>query len=435
MTNYKQLEIEFTKNGTVYNDAQVTSLLAVLPDATDVFVASHGWNNDVAEARDLYDKLFTSVSNVVGTKIIKRMADRKFIVARIFWPSKKFDDEDLIPGGGAASASVENTATLLKLLERLKDDPTRLGTSEKNWIRTQTLSRAQELVPNLQNNELDRREYVLLLRSILDTSQAEPDDGSSEFFGEDPEALFKSLTGDVQAPHGPDLGGATSVHRSGAAASVNDLFGGILGAARRIANYATYFEMKQRAGIVGASGLAPLIQRIRGANPSIKVHLVGHSFGGRLVTAAASRLSLREKVTTVTLLQAAFSHNGIAAKFDGQHDGAFRNVIAAVSGPILITHTKNDAAVGIAYPLASRFSRDQASAIGDENDPYGGMGRNGAQHTPEAIFGRLEDVGGRYQFVKGNVYNLKADNFISSHGDVTGHQVAYAILNAVNAVD
>jgi hypothetical protein len=40
-----------------------------------------------------------------------------------------------------------------------------------------------------------------------------------------------------------------------------------------------------------------------------------------------------------------------------------------VSGPILITHTKNDKAVGIAYPLASRNPRDLASALGDEMTP------------------------------------------------------------------
>ena len=62
----------------------------------------------------------------------------------------------------------------------------------------------------------------------------------------------------------------------------------------------------------------------------------------------------------MTLLQAAFSHNGFAVKFDHKHDGAFRTVLGEkrVAGPVLITHTKNDKAVGIAYPLASRIARD-----------------------------------------------------------------------------
>ena len=41
------------------------------------------------------------------------------------------------------------------------------------------------------------------------------------------------------------------------------------------------------------------------------------------------------------LLQAAFSHNGLAEKFDGTNDGAFRTVLRdrRISGPLLITHT------------------------------------------------------------------------------------------------
>ncbi len=50
-----------------------------------------------------------------------------------------------------------------------------------------------------------------------------------------------------------------------------------------------------------------------------------------------------------------------------------------VKGPILVTHTKNDKAVGVAYPLASRISGDKTAAFGDENDKFGGLGRNGAQ--------------------------------------------------------
>lgn len=136
---------------------------------------------------------------------------------------------------------------------------------------------------------------------------------------------------------------------------------------------------------------------MRQTKKDLRVHLVGHSFGGRLVTAAAHLLPAKTPAVSLTLLQSAYSHNGLGEKFDGSYDGAFRELVSdkRISGPILITHTKNDYAVGIAYPLASGISRDQAAAFGDENDPYGGMGRNGAQHTPEALgcAGDLRDVG------------------------------------------
>jgi esterase/lipase superfamily enzyme len=224
---------------------------------------------------------------------------------------------------------------------------------------------------------------------------------------------------------------------AGGAAGLGDLLNGVKAAARRIANFVTYYEMKQRAGTVGRTGLAPVLRQLRERAPAMRLHLVGHSFGGRLVTAAAHALPDRTAAVTMALLQAAFSHNGLASRFDGKNDGAFRDVMAQarISGPIVITHTKNDRAVGIAYPLASRLSRDQAAAMGDRDDPYGGMGRNGAQHMgSEAQDGDLLAVGYSYDFAPGRVFNLKADEFIKDHGDVAGEQVAYALLHVARMV-
>ena len=218
--------------------------------------------------------------------------------------------------------------------------------------------------------------------------------------------------------------------------AIFDTADGVKAAARRLANYVTYLTMKERAGTVGLGGVGALLGLIRAKNSVIKIHLVGHSFGGRLVTAAASTFAPGTPDVSMTLLQAAYSHNGLGANYDGKkHDGFFRSVLKdkRISGPVLITHTKNDWAVGIAYPLASRVSRDTAAAIGDENDPYGGMGRNGAQHTPEVAtpLGTLLPLGRKYALKPGKVHNLRADDYINDHGDVTGPEVAYAFLNGM----
>jgi pimeloyl-ACP methyl ester carboxylesterase len=193
--------------------------------------------------------------------------------------------------------------------------------------------------------------------------------------------------------------------------------------------------MKERAGLVGKTGVADVLRQFRQHLPQIKIHLIGHSFGGRVVTAVADALGPQVKVNSLTLLQAAYSHNGLAEKFDGEHDGYFRKVVAEqkVGGPILITHTKNDKAVGIAYPLASRIAHEKAAALfGDANDPYGGMGRNGAQFTPEVGEEHvLRAAGGQYVFQAGTIYNLNSDQIIQDHSDICKEEVAHVVLSAV----
>lgn len=433
-------EIEFTRDGDVFDYGQVEAALEALPELTDLLVLSHGWNNDMAEARELYGELLKSVEQVLGADIVPGLAGRKLGAVCVFWPSKRFADEDLIPGGGAASASAQDNEALIRLLDEMKHNPVRLGGAEIDAVREANLSRAQELIPELESDPDARKEYVFRLRTVLDASATHVDDGSEEFFTVAPEELFEKLKGGVGAPVGRSATGAARVSAIGGAASLDDLLSGFGAAARRIANFTTYLEMKERAGRVGRVGLASVLLRFRERRRDLRLHLIGHSFGGRLVTAAAHALPPRTPSLTLALLQAAYSHNGLAENFDQHgHDGAFRQLISEkrASGPVLITHTKNDRAVGIAYPLASRFSRDPAAALGDENDPYGGMGRNGAQHTPEAqgLAGELRalDVGKTYDFKAGGIYNLRADQFIADHSDVTGQQVAYAVLHAIAA--
>jgi hypothetical protein len=439
--DFPYVEVEFTKDGQVFQPLQVDRAVSTLRGAaaSDVLVLAHGWNNDIADARALYERFAQNVSEARSAGLIPSVAGRMLLVVGVLWPSKKFTDAELIPGGGAATAAPQNTAAVLALLDELKNDPVRLGQPSVDPARSAALDRAKTLVPRLEADVAAREEFVRLLRSVIDAAHAHAEDGSDAFFELDPKELFAELSQPVVAPSATGGGGAASV--TGGAAGLNDFFGGIIGAARRLANFTTYFQTKVRAGVVGSTGVASLVRRLRQAHPPARIHLVGHSFGGRLVTATAAGLDPDTPGVTLTLLQAAYSHNGLASRFDGVHDGFFRDVIALrrVSGPIVITHTKNDRAVGIAYPLASRIAHDKAAALGDANDPYGGMGRNGAQKTAEVATAptRLLDLdevqAAPYDLRPGMIYNLNADSFIADHSDVCSHQVACALLGVVAA--
>ena len=445
-------DVEFTKDGDVFQQPQADALLAGLGPITDLLVLSHGWNNDKADASQLYDELLGNIDKLLDLRsqppasvpaplrdFVDRLRDRNFAAVRIFWPSKRFTDADLIPGGGAASAAAEtqNAAAVNRILDRLKDDPHQLGGEERDPARVAAMDSAKALVPQLATTDA-KKEFIRLLRSILDRSMEEKDDASAGFFAVDAETLFQNAQAPVVAPAAPGDGvGGGSGLGNGGATGLGDLLSGVQAAARRIANFATYYQMKSRAGTVGSKGVADLLGRIRAAKPAIRIHLVGHSFGGRLVTAAAYGLPANTDLITMSLLQAAFSHNGLSNGFgEDKEKGFFRALVdeKRISGPVIITHTKNDKAVGIAYPLASRIAGQNAAAMGDQNDPYGGMGRNGAQNTKEADNQfTLGLPGTSYSFEKGKIHNISSD-LIQDHGDVRRIEVAYAILSAAGSI-
>ena len=275
------------------------------------------------------------------------------------------------------------------------------------------------------------------LRSLMDPGAAGKEDASDIFLKMDPNDLFHRLNIPANAVDAsiPKTGKALALAPAGAviatghAAGLLDIFKGATAAGSNAASYLSYFMMKQRAGAVGTNGVAPLIDKLA---PGVeRIHLIGHSFGGRVV-AAAALASTNEKIHSLNFLQAAFSHNGFSPA--ALMNGFFRAVIEKkrVKGPLIATHTKNDTAVGIAYPLASRISGTVAAALGDEHDKFGGLGRNGVQqmNPGEVVKAELLAVGGAYQFQPGKFHNLLADAFVKNHGNITGPEVVSAVAAA-----
>src|SRR5712691_8415749 len=420
VAGFPGFEVEFTKEGQVFDENQVKELLDFLAQGsvTDLFVFSHGWNNDMDDARQLGQLFFGCVRDIVKAKAVAEIDQPQFAVMAVLWPSKKFADKDLIPSGAASLTSPE-----VLFVQRQLDDLKLVFKSPKADA---ALEKAKALVPELEANPAAREGFVATLRALMPKPSDTRDDASNLFFALTADEIFARLKNPLLTnapPPGGDSGGAASiggvsVSPQGGAAGLRDIARRVgdatrnaitatdsfvnrtTAAASNLLNYATYYQMKERAGLVGSTGVAQVLRRVRDRVGALRIHLIGHSFGGRLVTAAADALGQQKayKPNSLTLLQAAFSHNGFAQKFDGGHDGFFRKVVVdgKVTGPILITCSVNDQAVGVAYPLASRLAGQQASALGDANDVYGGIGRNGAQKTPEADSGTLQAVSSKY---------------------------------------
>ncbi|MFN7931002.1 MAG: hypothetical protein U0Y68_24360 [Blastocatellia bacterium] len=438
ISNFPYFEVEFNKQGAVHNDAQVQELLDFLAagTVTDLLVMSHGWNNDMDEARRLYRQFFAHLRIELTNNCPPDLGPRAFAVCGILWPSKKFADDDLIASGAASLGDLpDEDAEIRQQLDALKAvfaDP----------AAETVLEQARSLVPLLETDLNAAHTFTDLIRSLPNLQALHSEDAADLFFTLSATTLLDLLGRPrLPLPAVATAGGAASfdptIGLGGTGGALDfDLFGGITAAIRNVLNYTTYYQMKERAGIVGQRGVYQVLQTIRAQHPGIKIHLIGHSFGGRLVTSVAKGPAGQPPVgvSSLTLLQAAFSQNGFAENFDGDRKGFFREVVAAhrVAGPILITHSINDRAVGRAYPIAAMLSGDDAAAFGDSENRFGGIGRNGAQFTPEADNSTpLGATTAVYSFSAGTLYNLNADAIITGHSDVAKGEIAHALLAAI----
>jgi len=143
IAGYPNFEMEFNKNGAAHDPTAVKHVLDFLAQGTvtDLLIISHGWNNDMAEARDLYRQFFARVREVMDGHFVPSIDTRKFAVLGVLWPSKKFAEEELIPSGAAAAGSPVTEAFILKQLNSLKGvsiNPTRTPFSSKPscWCRS-----------------------------------------------------------------------------------------------------------------------------------------------------------------------------------------------------------------------------------------------------------------------------------------------------------
>lgn len=429
IAGFPYTEAQFDEKGALKSQVDLP------PGITDLFIISHGWNNNADAARALYRNFFASFAAAAQPN---DLPGRKIGVVGVLWPSKKFDETIAVSGAPAAGGAAGLGAGDPSSLQTLEDKIERMKETFDNPDQKQVLDEAKALLPDLDDKASARRAFVDKIRSLLDPAEAGREDASDTFFKDDGDLLMKNLkvveedlAEDVVGEAGGaslPLGVGAAQPAAGGAAGLTDFLSGFKASALNVLNYTTYYEMKSRAGAVGKNGVARLIDTA--SSQVERIHLVGHSFGGRVVTAAAAN-STTDKIRSMTLLQAAFSHNG----FSKIKKGFFRAVVdnGRVKGPILVTHTKNDRAVGIAYPLASRINGDTTAALGDENDAFGGLGRNGVQQMQEGErkVGKLQATGSAYQFQPGLFFNLEASAFISDHSDVTGKEVAHAVRRAI----
>lgn len=441
--------IDTDKQGTPPTDSAVADVVSDLQqsDITDLIIMAHGFRNSEAEARSLYENFLASFRVHLESGRFPQLKDRRFGMVGVFWPSKKFSEIPELKAaaeGGALAVGddeVEETATAYALdaLEQFAEE------QPDDAADIRAVTAALMKTPDDQSLQDDLLAALLARITPGDDDAVEGLDALRSRTGHE---LMEALSVPIILPldHTSQEGGVAAIgnddlvtDESGRVLFIGSLFRSIRGRVGQVLNMGTWYTMKKRSGEVGANTVAPLVRAVRAVRTPPRVHLVGHSLGGRVMASAAATLAGTPAVDSITLLQAAFSHYGLAAKVpDRDGAGAFRAALSptrAASGKFVATYSARDTVVGHVYAIASRLAGDNFRAIGDANDAYGGIGRNGAQHTGEAESIELGDELASYTLDGKKIVCVDgtANDGITNHSDVTNPRVTNLFAHVVSS--
>ncbi len=346
---------------------------------TDVFIVSHGWRNDVGAAVQLYDAWLANLTSVQPTARSRPGFHPLFI--GLHWPSEPWGNESISASFAPCDAAIDHAAA--EQAERLCAGPDAASDLRIVYEAYATADNPHSLPTAVE------RAY----RRLHEALGGESDD-MPPF---DPEAIFQAAKQDEEMDL---LTGASFAALS---------WGSLLAPLRIL----SFWRMKNRARAFGEGAAGRLVRTIQSHGAA--VHLMGHSFGCVVMSAAA--VASARPVQSMVLVQ------GAVSLWAYRETGYFHPLIRDrhCAGPIVATTSPFDLAVGKAYPLAAGIARQESFA--PELPKYGGIGAFGIQGLSDVTSSR--PIGGTsedYAFEDGRVYNVDAGAVISgNHGQHDAH--------------
>lgn len=428
----------FDKDGDIDQQTLADLKTGIRDNAiTDLVMFSHGWNNDEAAATSLYGRWFKLLADEVDPQ-------RNVGFVGIRWPSQLWRDEPIpnfdnaagLEGGGGA-AGVEEAAVIVAgpptidpvqlndLKQMFPDGAAQLDAIAGLLEQPPTGQRAVEMFDKM-------REFSAATAEGSNDGEADQSEQPGMLDPQrDPVDTFTKFA-DRLAEAGVDVG-----EDGGGAAGLGDFLGNLWHGAKEAVRQLTYWQMKNRAGVVGQRGLGPAINTLTNEFPNLRIHLIGHSFGARVVSYALAGLddSDPSPIKSVTLMEGAFSRFAFtdALPFrDGA--GALAGRLSRIDGPMAVCFSSHDGALKTLYPLASMAAGDDAAAADDPLFQWRAMGSDGAFNVETQALGA---VGAAYPFNAGQILNLDASEVVingdgpaGAHSDIFYSQLAWVAAAA-----
>jgi hypothetical protein len=411
--------IPFDKEGTCIGPRTLDHLVGAAAGATDIFVFSHGWNTEWAGALRHYERFIQHFAATRRQRWSPPGRPYRPVLAGVFWPSAALVDSgdqapDIAgdPGLTGQAQEIEGLAALAELLEP---------------------AQAERLYELAQRDELTREEAAELATLLAPALAGNDDELDPEAPPPTPEellAVWEQLPADT--PEQPGEAGGF-IDDGPVAAPTTAGFLDFLSKPREIVRATTVWLMKDRAGRVGARGVATMVRRLTGASPSARVHLVGHSYGCKVVLSALSAGAAPSRpVESVLLLQPAMSCLCFATNVDGR-PGGYRPALTRSRQPILTTFSKHDVPLTKFFHLAVRRASDLGEAViaGAPPSRYaalGGFGPQGADGDVVVVTPR--QAPNRYDLLASGkrIVAVQADDVIGGHSDIENPATAWALL-------
>lgn len=391
---------------------------------TDVFVFSHGWNNDWYDAEDLYARFIQEFHRILGTQGLSGQPYRPLWVG-VRWPSTilvlPWEQGPAVAVYDPAKPPAPDEPAVAALLSRL---------SEAEADRVRALTARPTLDP----------EGARELLGLLVKAAGEPVD--EEMPGLAPpgvDALLDAWAAD-QAAQYEDVGDGEPV-LPGAPGAIGrpdtpEAAGKVFGKGRDAVRVFTVWPMKDRAGLVGRFGVGPLIRELRDAAPGASLRLIGHSFGAKVVLSALGSPEFADRrADSALLLQPAVSARCFAADAVNGSAGGYREVPRRVALPITMTFSNEDDPLHGCFHLAVCRRYDigerQPAPAGAPVPIFAALGGYGPQRVPgEATVWPIQEPFDAYPVPAGRVATpllaLNGAGVIHDHGDVKNPATAWA---------
>ena len=367
-------DLQFNEDGQLTSPDQGGFLAEVAAaGVTDLFVFSHGWGTSQDSASRLYGQMFPMIRNAAhGLPGLGKLG-----FAGIYWPSLWFPPTQATPpaqagaqqadtgaqvnlSAGTAALSGADIAAALRpgFADPAQQDAiTQIG---------QLIDEGEAAAGSAESDDAKQQRLQQIDQLIKSLTPPPPADGEFEDSGET--ALLQSDDPATDYQAAADVFGTAAP--AGSQQGIGDWFGKAINGAKDVMRVFSFNTMKARAGTVGRNGVGPLLAALHAQSPAVRVHLIGHSFGARLVSFALSGVGAPadSPVASLLLLQGAFSHWSFAHAQDNPFGspGALNAYADRVHGPLVATHTVYDWAVGVWYPKASFLAQqDTEAAVAD----------------------------------------------------------------------